>query len=175
MKLSYWETIDYYNIKKEAISIHDKWCEWHNYNDNRKIEYLLKNKNYTLLGQLGYYLKYIMKEDNYSKKIIDIKHFELSLHKNIIIYRGGEGKYKKDFLYTRNWLSFTASENRAYTFSQYQGTFAQKVYSLPENEHYWIVKLVIPLKNILLYYDVNDDEIIIDRKEAVKAELILQE
>jgi hypothetical protein len=175
MKFTYWETIDYYKINKEANTINDKWCDWHNYNDSRKIDCLLKNKKYTLVGQLQYYLKYMMKECNYSKKIIDIKHFEKSLHNSIIIYRGGEGKYKKDFIGTRKWLSFTAEENRAYTFSQYQGTFALKVFKLPENKHYWIIKLSIPLENILLYYDVNDDEIIIDKKEAVKAELILQE
>lgn len=171
-KLDYWEAVDYYKVKEEAVSIYDIWVDWHNKSKFSAIQKLLKNKKYQIVCQLQYYLQYVVKENNYGSKVIDIKEFEEFLNTEITIWRGGRGIYDKDYQYSRKWTSFTANKERLETFSVYNGTYASRQWILDKNEHYWQVELKIPLRNILLYQDVMDAEVIVSVEDARNSILI---
>lgn len=171
-KLDYWEMVAHYKVEKEARNIHDIWIKWHNRNNEKAIYRLLKSPKYKIVSYLKFYKKFILKNENCGEKIFDIKEFEKALDNSITIWRGGGGKYRKNYQYNKRWLSFTASRQRADTFSIYNGTYGSRSFMLDKNNRYWIIELTLPLRDILLYYDVQDDEIIISTKDLNKAKLI---
>lgn len=171
-KLDYWEMVAHYKVDKEARVIYDIWVNWHNRNNEKTIYRLLKNPKYKIVSYLKFYMKIILKKQNCREKIFDIKEFEKTLNNSITIWRGGGGKYNKNYQYKKDWLSFTASRRRADTFSIYNGTYSSRSFMLDKNYHYWIMELTLPLRDILLYYNVQDDEVIISTKDLNKAKLI---
>ena len=171
-KLDYWKVIEHYKVKREAQAMYGFWVDWHNKSKSSIIEHLLKNKRYQIISQLQYYLQYILKETDYGKSCIYIEEFEKCLNSEITIWRGGSGKYIKDYNYYRTWTSFTASKERLNAFSIYNGTYASRQWVLDENRHYWQVELKLPLKNILLYQDVMDAEVIVSIEDTRNSILI---
>lgn len=170
--LNFWQVCEKLNITKQAEDIHDIWIKWHNRNSVNAILQIIKNKKFQLVCKLRYYQEQILKESNFGKNIINLEEFEKSLNKIIKIYRGGSGEYNKEYLYKNSFVSFTADRKRADTFSIYKGTYASKAFVLDKNDHYWIVELVLPLKDILAYYDVGDEEVIVSVEDAKNARVI---
>jgi len=174
-KMDFYELLNYYNISFDDYSnISDVWVDWHNKNKSSAINKLLKNSKNTLISKIRFYQEHILKIKNFGSKVLSVKEFEKALNKTITIYRGGAGEYDPKYSnYNRKWVSFTASKNRVATFSEYAGSVAQHVYMLPKNKEYWKVQVNCKLDDILLYYDVGDDEVIIPLSIAKTAKLII--
>jgi len=175
-KLSYWQILDYYKIKHDLRSyVHDNWVNWHNLNRESAIIKMLRRSKIQLLCQLELFMDYNFQHPNYSQPVATIQEFEKFLESNITLYRGGKWEYDpKTYYQNKRFVSFTISEDRVNTFSKYSGSFAMQTYKLPENNRYWQVKLIIKPKDILLYFDVQDQEAIVSVEDALKATLIKQ-
>ena len=172
--LSYWDAVEKLGVEEQAEKIHDIWINWHNRNNANAVLRIIKNKKFQLVCRLQFYLKKILNKSNFGEKVIDLKNFENSMNKQVTIWRGGSGQYDKNYKSNLPFVSFTANKERVKTFSEYQGTHTSNAFMLDKNKQYWVVELKIPLKNILAYYDVGDDEVIVSNEDAKKAKLILQ-
>jgi hypothetical protein len=172
-KLSFWELAKVLNVEPEAREIHDATLPWVNHNRRSAIDKLINNKKFQLVSQLKLYLYKVAKETNFGKQVLTLDGFKRALKHPLIIWRGGAGQYNLEYD-ERAWVSFTATRNRADTFSIYDGTVAQKVYKLPMNAKHWILELTIKLENALLYVEAGyDDEVIISAELAKKAKPIV--
>lgn len=174
--LSAWDLLEIYGIDSDwkGEFFHEWFIKWANNNQISAIDKLLKDKRSIIFSQIYFYINKILNEPNMGKEIHTKEKFEKSLNTNVTIWRGGEGTYNPNYDLNRNWVSFTADRKRANTFSIYDGTYGHQGF-LDKNEKYWIVELKIKLKDILLYFtDQGDAEVIIDKKLAKKAKVIIQ-
>lgn len=174
-KMCFEELLNHYNLSFDDYSdINDIWIQWHNKNQSSAINKLLKNTKNALISKILFYQQQILKIENFGSDVLTVKEFENALNKTITIYRGGSGKYDSKYSnYNRKWVSFTASKERMDTFSVYDGSIGQNVYMLPKNKKYWQVKVNCKLDDILLYYDVGDDEVIVPLNIAKTAKIIM--
>lgn len=170
--INYWDLVEKLGITKEAEAIGDIWIKWHNSNSRSAVDKIIKSKKYSEVCKVLLYKDQIKQVSNYMFKELSLDEYKKSLDEKITVWRGGSGKYNKDF--STDWVSFTANEKRVKTFSEYSGTNVSRAYSLDKNKHYWVIKLTVKLKDILAYYDVGDSEVIISSDLANKAKLIKQ-
>ena len=163
------------NLESVQELLYSRWIKWHNNNSFDAIEKILRNKKSCDLCKLLFFVKNIKKESNFGSKCFTLDEFNNSLDSEITLWRGGSGEYDPEVIPSnRNWVSYTASRNRANTFSKYSGTQAMKTFMLPENDHYWILELKIKLRDILAYYDVGDNEVIVSVNDSKKAIVIVK-
>jgi hypothetical protein len=167
-----WELMKYYGVDKAQIKKSDLWVNWHNRNNPIGIIRMMNNKKFILASKIDLFYE-LFKEHNFGHTTT-INEFQSHLNSPVILYRGGQGTFDKDYQGTLPFVSYTLSRDRANTFSIYDGTFAKKVYMLDKNTHYWIIELHCKLDDILLHHDVGDLEVIMPADSIKQANLIVQ-
>jgi hypothetical protein len=172
--MSYWDLVDYYDLKDAADKLHDASLPWINRNATSAIARLATNKKMRLLSKLKLFCS-LEGPRSYSDKWTTPEVFEHVLHQPVTMWRGGGGVYDPNYAYPLPWTSFTVKEARSETFSKYDGTRATRTFRLPLRDQYWIIKLTIPLDSILLYLPHgSDEEVIVSTEIARAAELVTQ-
>ncbi len=170
---SYWDLVEHYGLDDEASEIHDAAIPWINQNNWRCISKMRKNEGLKKVARIQFFIKHVLKADNYGRKITTPEEFEAAQDADVKIWRGGGGKFDPDFKLGHPWVSFTANRERANTFSVYDGTYAMRVFELPKRDEYWIVEADIRLKDVLLYLPQGyDEEVIVDKKVLRSAKII---
>ncbi len=172
--LDFWGLVEHFKVRAASENIHDQTIPWINYNDWRRIDKLITNKNMRLSSKIKLFTD-LSDVQNYSKPFATPEMFLAALKQPVTLWRGGGGVYDPAHAYSHGWTSFTTKEGRAQTFSKYDGTRAMRAFKLPLRDQYWIVKLTIPLDNILLYLPHGSDaEVIISAADAAHAEVVVQ-
>lgn len=172
--MGFWELAAHYGVDDAASNMHDASLPWINRNMASCVTRMAKNKKMRLASKIKLFWN-LNGPSNYGTKFASPEMFEEALSQPVTMWRGGGGVYDPDYAYPNPWASFTIKEKRVETFSKYNGTYAMRAYRLPERDQYWVVKLVLPLKDILLYLPHgNDEEVIISSDDARRAELVLQ-
>lgn len=163
---------------------HDMQIPWLNNNSEKAVDNMIKREDFHLLSKALFFKDFIAKESNYGKKVHTPEQFARSLELPIRLWRGGGGKYDPNFFdiprnswhegKIRKWSAFTATPDRAKTFSIYDGTVGKQFLDKRRGP-YWIVELTCKLDDILLYlHQGMDDEVIVSNQLAKKAKVIKQ-
>lgn len=173
-QMSVWELIEFFKLESPSEKMHDATLPWINRNAPAAITRLSTNKKARLYCMLKLAFD-LSGGRSYSDPFATADEFKAMLKMPVTLYRGGGGVYNPDYEYKLPWTSFTTDEKRSVTFSKYDGTYAMRAYMLPLRDQYWVVKLTIPLDEILLYLPHgNDKEVIISTETARKAEVVIQ-
>lgn len=172
-KMSFWGLAEHFGVEKTASDMNDATLPWINNNSRSRMDKLVGNKKMRLASKLKLFMT-LKGHGNYGTPVATPAEFEQALREPVTLWRGGGGVYDPA-RYQGPWTSFTAKEGRAETFSKYDGTYATRAFRLPLRDQYWIVKLTIPLDDILMYLPHgSDEEVIISTEDAKKAEVVVQ-
>ena len=179
---SFWDLVKYYELGNVNNKFHDSSLPWINNNRPGVINSLLKDPKNNLLSKIYFFITYLPSSRyktghrDFGEKVTTLAEFESALSNNMTVWRGGGGLYDPTYSQLkRSWVSFTAKRERANTFSKYDGTYSSKAYMLDTRDSYWIVQLETTLNEILLYLPFGcDEEVIVSKKDAKNAKLILQ-
>jgi hypothetical protein len=172
-KWDFWDFARHLGLDEFKEKFDDATINWHNRNTRTPIDRMVKNKKAKLLSMLRLWFK----KDGpqmYSTPFATMDDFKQAANAPVTMWRGGGGEYNPDYP-GHHWVSFTLSERRVTTFSEYDGTRATRSYMLPKRRQYWVVELTIPLSEILLYLpNGGDEEVIVSAETAKKAKVIKQ-
>lgn len=172
--ISFWDYAEELGLSYDLLNRYNEdEVYWHNMGRPIFLQKPIRYKKYAQLTRLKYVLDILVQESNRSHKI-SRKLFDNLLEQDITVWRSGRGTYDSDYDYgSRKWLSFTATKERTVAFGKHAES--DRVYNKRTWEHYWVLELTLPLKNILLFSDVGwDDEVIVSMKDAQRAKLIEQ-
>jgi hypothetical protein len=157
---------------------HEAQIPWLNNNSEIAVNRMIKREDFVLLSKALFYKDHHpSKNTNYFDKVHIKDKFVEALQDPIKLWRGGGGKYDPDFTFgkkKRSWHAFTATEDRAKTFSVYDGTVGKQFLDKRKGP-YWIIEVTCKLDDILLYlHQGTDDEVILSDKLARTAKVIVQ-
>jgi hypothetical protein len=173
--LSYWDLVNQLGLKKHADKFHDAVLPWVNNNSPSCINKLITNKKYRELSMLDLFFQVGLHARNRGKPITTLEAFNAFRKLPITLWRAGGGHYDPS-IRGNGWFAYTFSKDRVRTFSDYEGTYASKSFSLNKRVgNSWIIELTIPVSQILLYLQPSmDSEVIISAELSSTANVIQQ-
>jgi len=173
--LSFWNLVDQLGLKKHAEKFHDAVLPWVNGNHPSCITKLSTNKKYRELSMLLLFFQVGLNRANRGRPITTMEAYQAFKSSPITLWRAGGGLYDPS-LRGNGWFAYTFSKDRVHTFSDYEGTYATRSFSLNKRVgNAWVIELTIPVNKILLYLDASmDSEVIISAELSSTANVIQQ-
>ena len=173
--LSFWDITKLLGITDEELVMEYKaWFCWHNAAKPDLVLTLLMDERFGMLAKMRFYFEVILGVKDRRAKVFDIEKFKIALNKEITVYRGNAGVFNPEYKEKFHFVAMTASFDTALMFAKFPDAKAVHLPVPPEREQYWAVGVTLPLKNIMAYRDLADEEVWISRDDYKNAKVLVQ-
>ena len=116
----------------------------------------------------------MMKIKDKRAKAFDLEEFKRVLNRDITVYRGNAGVFNPAYDEKFHFVAMTASFDTALMFAKFPDAKATHLAVPPERKQYWVVAVTLPLKRIMAYRDLADEEVWIGRDDYKNAKVLVQ-
>ena len=174
-KSSFWDVVKAIGLTEEDIVMEYRaWFTWHNKTKPDLVLTLLMDERFKALSKARFYLEVILKTKDKRAELFDMREFEKALNEEVTVYRGNAGVFNPAYEEKFHFVAMTASFDTALMFAKYPDAKATHLAVPPERKQYWVVGATLPLKNIMAYRDLADEEVWINRECYKKAKVLVQ-
>jgi len=172
---SFWDTVTSLGLSGEDIVMEYKaWHMWHNRTRPDLVLTLLMDWRFRALSKIRFCFEVMMKLKDKRAKAFDPEEFKSALDQDITVYRGNAGVFNPAYDEKFYFVAMTASFDTALMFAKYPDAKATHLCVPPERKQYWVVGVTLPLKAIMAYRDLADEEVWIDRAFYKNAKVLVQ-
>jgi|GEM_PF-7038697 len=172
---SFWDAVSALGLTGEDIVMEYKaWHLWHNRTKPDLVLTLLLDWRYRALSKIRFYLEVMLKVKDRRAKALNPEVFKLVLDEEITVYRGNAGVFNPAYEERFHFVAMTASFDTALMFAKFPDAKMTHLPSPPERTQYWVVGVTLPLKRIMAYRDLADEEVWIGREDYKNAKVLVQ-
>lgn len=174
-KSSFWDVVKAIGLTEEDIVMEYRaWFMWHNRTKPDLVLTLLMDERFMALSKMRLYFEVVLGVKDKRAKVFDMEDFEKALNNDITVYRGNAGVFNPEYGEKFHFVAMTASFDTALMFAKYPDAKATHLAVPPERKQYWVVGITLPLKSIMAYRDLADEEVWIGREYYKKAKVLVQ-
>ncbi len=172
---SFWDAVTSLSLTGEDIVMEYKaWHLWHNRTKPDLVLTLLMDWRFRALSKIRFYFEVIMKFKDKRAKAFDPEEFKRALDQDITVYRGNAGVFNPAYDERFHFVAMTASFDTALMFAKFPDAKATHLPVPPERKQYWVIAVTLPLRRILSYRDLADEEVWIGREDYKNAKVLVQ-
>ena len=173
--LSFWDIVKSIGLTEEDLVMEYKaWFMWHNRTKPDLVLTLLMEERFQMLSKIRFYFEIVLRVKDKRAKVFDMSKFEEVVSKDIAVFRGNAGVFNLDYPEKFHFVAMTASFDTALMFAKFPDAKAVHLPVPPERKQYWVVGVTLPLKNIMAYRDLADEEVWIGRDDYKNAKVLVQ-
>jgi len=173
--LSFWDIVKSIGLTEEDLVMEYKaWFTWHNRTRPDLVLTLLMEDRFQILSKMRFYFEVRLGVKDRRAKVFDMEKFKTALDKEITVYRGNAGVFNPEYEERFHFVAMTASFDTALMFAKFPDAKATHLPVPPERSQYWVVGVTLPLKSMLAYRDLADEEVWITRDDYKNAKVLVQ-
>ena len=174
-KSSFWDIVKAIGLTEEDIVMEYRaWFMWHNRTKPDLVLTLLMDERFRALSKMRFYFEVVLGIKDRRAKVFDMEKFKIVLNNEITVYRGNAGVFNPEYEERFHFVVMTASFDTALMFAKFPDAKATHLPVPPERLQYWVVGVTLPLKSILAYRDLADEEVWITRSDYKNAKVLVQ-
>ena len=173
--LSFWDMVKVIGLTEEDLVMDYKaWFAWHNTTKPDLVLTLLMDEKFVMLNKIRCYFEVILGVTDRRAKVFYMEKFKEALDKDISVYRGNAGVFNPLYPEKFHFIATTASFDIAMMFAKYPDAKATHLPIPPERDQYWVVSVTMPLRNIMAYRNLADQEVWITAEDYGRAKVMIQ-